>query len=274
MLGTLFATKQSMTQAWDKNGRRWAVTKLQVEPNLVIREFETQVRPSKAQSKRQNLKIFEIGYGKKKFKNMPKPLQGNLKRSGFSFGVKNITGVRVAEGDSVELKPGAQLKLAEILAIGDVVKVQGVSKGRGFAGAVKRYCFAGGPRTHGQSDRERAVGSIGSGTYPGRVWKGKRMPGHMGVETKTIENLVVLYLNPVTQELWLSGPVPGAKKSPLKIITTGKKKLVELNETASGIVKVSEPEKEINVSEEVKEIEVKKAEDQQEAKAEEKEKSK
>ena len=100
------------------------------------------------------------------------------------------------------------------------------------------------------------------------------MPGHMGVETKTIENLVVLYLNPVTQELWLSGPVPGAKKSPLKIIKTGKKKLVELNETASGIVKVSEPEKEINVSEEVKEIEVKKAEDQQEAKAEEKEKSK
>ena len=99
----------------------------------------------------------------------------------------------------------------------------------------------------------------------------------MGVETKTVENLVVLYLNPETQELWLSGPIPGAKKSPVKIIKTGKKKKVELNETASGIAKASELEEEVkeNEAEKVEEVkEVEAREETQEDKAEEKEETK
>ena len=127
------------------------------------------------------------------------------------------------------------MSLDQVLAVGDVVKVQGTSKGRGFAGGMKRHGFSGGPATHGQSDRQRAVGSIGSGTYPGRVWKGKKMPGHYGVETRTVHGLVVLYIDPETKEVWLSGPVPGFNTSTVKIEKTGQQKKVELDLAAMGL---------------------------------------
>ena len=121
------------------------------------------------------------------------------------------------------------------MAVGDVVAVQGTSKGRGFAGGVKRYHFHGGPRTHGQSDRQRAIGSIGSGTDPGRVWKGKRMAGHYGVESKTVKGLTVVYIDFDKRELWLSGPVPGAVNSILQIEKSGKKRDLSLDLAASGL---------------------------------------
>ena len=100
---------------------------------------------------------------------------------------------------------------------------------------MKRHGFHGGARTHGQSDRMRAVGSIGAGTTPGRVLKGKRMPGHFGTDTITIKGLVVLHVDPQTQELWLSGPVPGSFNSLLTIYKTNGQKKIELNKKASGI---------------------------------------
>ena len=102
------------------------------------------------------------------------------------------------------------------------VKVSGNTKGRGFAGAVKRWGFAGGPKTHGQSDRHRAVGSIGAGSTPGRVWKGKKMPGHFGNEVKTITGLSILKIDKEKNLVVISGSVPGARKN---IIT------IELNES-------------------------------------------
>lgn len=232
MLDTIFATKMEMSQAWSKEGKRLPVTKLQVADNIVV-----SVRPNTASARFQDqvkgtdCQLVEVGYGKKKLKNMKKPLAAQLQKSGFSFGVRQIEGVNIFEAEAEALpKAGESLKLAEVLAVGDVVEVQGQSKGRGFAGAVKRHGFHGGPKTHGQSDRLRAVGSIGSGTTPGRIWKGKRMPGHMGTETKTVTGLVVIYLNEATQEVWLNGPVPGFKSATVRIRKTGKKSNISLDE--------------------------------------------
>jgi large subunit ribosomal protein L3 len=108
------------------------------------------------------------------------------------------------------LEPGAELKFEEIIKAGDVVKVTGISKGKGFAGVVKRYKFQGGPRTHGQSDRERSPGSSGSTTTPGRVYPGKRMGGHMGMETVTVKGLKVLEVDPTNRILVVGGGVPGS----------------------------------------------------------------
>ncbi|MFC1711866.1 50S ribosomal protein L3 [Patescibacteria group bacterium] len=114
-------------------------------------------------------------------------------------------------------KPGDTIKVNEVLKAGDKIAVTGITKGKGFAGVVKRWGFKGGPRTHGQSDRQRAPGSIGQGTDPGRVWKGKKMPGHMGNITKTIKGLKVYKINEEKNELWLTGLVPGNKSGLIKI---------------------------------------------------------
>lgn len=104
------------------------------------------------------------------------------------------------------------------LAIGDKVKVTGVSRGKGFAGVVKRWKFAGGPRTHGQSDRERAPGSIGQTTTPGRVYKGKKMAGRLGGKKVTIKGLKVVEVKPEEKLLVIKGLVPGGKNS--KVVVT------------------------------------------------------
>ncbi len=227
MLTTVFATKIGMTQAWTTSGKRLAVTRCVVNPMAVI---------GHQTPKNSHDIILEVGYGDKKLKNMSKPLRTRLERSGFSSGVTSIRGVKVQASEGEETPAiGSTLKSTDVLAVGDVVKVQGISKGKGFAGAMKRHGFAGGPATHGQSDRARAVGSIGQRTTPGRVWKGKRMPGHMGVDTKTISGLVVLHIDPITHEVWLNGPVPGFATSTVVIRKTGDTRNVELDMDASGI---------------------------------------
>ncbi len=108
---------------------------------------------------------------------------------------------------------GKEVKLGEVFKEGDLLTVSGVSKGKGFAGVVKRYHFKGGPRTHGQSDRERGPGSIGSTTTPGRVLKGKRMAGRMGSQKVTVKNLAVARVDAEKNALYVKGAVPGVKKS-------------------------------------------------------------
>ncbi len=215
MLNTIFATKIGMSQAWSKLGKRLPITKLMVDDNCVLSVKKDQNQVFKA----------EVAYGPKKLKNVAKPLREQISQSGFSSGFKQIKGIKVDEN----LKKGEKIQIDQVLEVGDVVAVQGISKGRGFAGAVKRYGFHGGPRTHGQSDRQRATGSIGSGTDPGRVWKGKKMPGHYGVETKTVLGLVVAHIDLENKEIWVTGPVPGHKNSIVRIQKTGEKKDLELN---------------------------------------------
>ena len=117
------------------------------------------------------------------------------------------------EGDTVTV---------ESFTVGDHVDITGVSKGKGFAGAVKRYHFKGGPKTHGQSDRHRAPGSRGSGTTPGRVYKGARGPGHMGAKQVTSQNITVEYVDLERNLLGVNGAVPGAKGSVVMIKETRK----------------------------------------------------
>ncbi len=228
MITQVFATKRTMTQAWTTTGKRLAVTRLQVVNNAVI-----------GQKKSQDDSIrLEMGYGLKKLKNMSKPLRSRLEKSGFSFGVRSMKEVTVAADET--LKPGDVLKVEEVLQVGDVVTVQGTTKGRGFAGVMKRHNFKGGPKTHGQSDRWRAPGSIGQRTTPGRVFKGKRMAGHYGVDVQTVAGLVVLYIDPVDQEVWLSGCVPGSINGSVTISKTGKTKDVQIDQKASGL-KIAAP---------------------------------
>lgn len=277
MILDIFATKIGMTQAWTKEGRRLAVTKCKVAEMPVIGKQNVQVLDKNSQN-RDTLEcsILEVGFGKKKLKNMSKPLKTKMEKSGFSFGVKKIRGVRVCDDKfkpsaETDIKVGDNLQIDQVLEVGDVVKVQGISKGRGFAGGMKRHGFHGGPKTHGQSDRSRAVGSIGSGTTPGRVWKGKKMPGHYGVETKSISGLIVLHIDQETGEVWLSGPIPGAIMSEIRISKVGKKKNVELDYEASNIeVKEAPVEEEVKEEIEEKEAEEVVAEEVEEVKEEEK----
>jgi large subunit ribosomal protein L3 len=241
MLDAIFATKLGMTQAWSKSGKRLAVTKCKADENLIVGQHEASVTDKSSRLWNKNRQtILEVGFGTKKQKNMKKPLRTRMTKSGFSLGVQQIKGIHADAAQESPLKVGDSVSLDQVLAVGDVVKVQGVSKGRGFAGAMKRHGFHGGPATHGQSDRARAVGSIGSGTTPGRVWAGKKMPGHYGVDTKTVSGLVVLHIDPATKEVWLSGPVPGSITSILKIEKTGKKKSVELDLASLGLVPAEE----------------------------------
>lgn len=101
------------------------------------------------------------------------------------------------------------------LVEGDKIKICGTSKGKGFAGVVKRWSFAGGPKTHGQSDRHRAPGSIGAGTDPGRVWKGQKMAGRMGNQRVTVKGLKVVKIRPEEKLIFVKGAVPGSPKSPV-----------------------------------------------------------
>ena len=154
----------------------------------------------------------QLGFKTRKAKHTPKPLQGQLKATSKDNKFpKYLREVRL-DGEP-EVKVGDEVKLSDMFAVGDTVNVTAVSKGKGFAGVVKRWHFAGGPKTHGQSDRHRAPGSIGQGTDPGRVYKGKKMAGRMGHEQVTVRNLKVQAINEEENKLGVAGGVPGASGS-------------------------------------------------------------
>ena len=147
-----------------------------------------------------------------------KPGQGHLRPVG-----KNFRHLREFEAeDGAEVQVGDEIDAA-LFEPGEIVSVTGLSKGRGFAGGVKRYGFRGGPKTHGQSDRHRAPGSIGAGSTPGRVIKGLRMAGHMGNAQVTVRNLEVMSTDPGRNLVLVKGAVPGARNSLLAIRKTGRR---------------------------------------------------
>lgn len=196
-MDTLLGIKKGMTQGYDARQRRVGATVLKIEPNLV-----TQI---KSIDGKDGYSALQLGIGSKK--SVKKPQIGHLKKSGIEQKLRWLREVRSEV--KVDLKPGQTIGLGDVFKVGDVVKVSGVSKGRGFAGVVKRHGFAGGPRTHGQSDRLRAPGAIGPGTTPGRVYKGQRMAGHMGVETVSVRGLEVIFVDKENNTLTVKGAVPG-----------------------------------------------------------------
>jgi len=148
----------------------------------------------------------------------------------------------MAEGMEV----GAVISPKDVVSVGSVCNIQGTSKGKGFAGVVKRWNFAGGPRTHGQSDRLRAPGSIGQGTTPGRVHKGKKMAGRMGSDTVTTKNALVVSFNESDNSVWVTGPVPGARHSLVKLTVVDQKDFGTLSYLSGGMpVKIVEPVAEV-----------------------------
>jgi large subunit ribosomal protein L3 len=174
----------------------------------------------------------QLGFSSKKLKNTSKPLQGHLKSV-----VKEGKAPRFLREVKVKKEPeqkvGDVIQASDIFHPGDVISVSGISKGKGFAGVVKRHGFHGGPRTHGQSDRERAPGSIGQTTTPGRVYKGKRMAGRMGGEQVTVKNLHVISVSSETNEMDISGQIPG---TPGGLITINKIKSGSLKELEHEVV--------------------------------------
>lgn len=190
-----------MAQAFVDN-TRVPVTLLQAGPCSI-----TQVRTED----KDGYWAVQLGFGSKRSKHVSKALQGHSRKSQKNSKNQNFPRYfrEIRLDSEPEEKLGDKLSVADIFVVGDLVQVTGTSKGKGFAGGMKRWGFAGGPRTHGQSDRPRSPGSIGQGTTPGRVHKGKKMAGRMGNDTVTVKNLKVVSVNYDTNELALSGPVPG-----------------------------------------------------------------
>lgn len=199
------------------NGIRLPVTKIEVGPCIV-----TQIK----KTEKDGYWAIQLGFGMKKTKNITKSLQGHLKKSISSKETPKtlprfIKEVKLKEEPKEKI--GDQIKVSDILNVGDKVSITGISKGKGFAGGVKRWHFSGGPKTHGQSDRQRAPGSIGQGTTPGRVYKGKHMAGRMGSNTVKIKGLKVLNINPEKNEIEISGPIPGKTGSLVILEKIGRK---------------------------------------------------
>lgn len=200
MINTILATKGKNSQEF-VDGNRVPVTKITAGPVVV-----TQIKNMEADK----YMSVQLGFGTRSVKNVKKPQRGHLskiKKEDQKTLPRFLKEVRTKEQS--ELQVGTEVKVSEILKVGDTVSVMGVSKGKGFASGIKRYGFRGGPRTHGQSDRERAPGSIGQTTTPGRVYRGKKMAGNMGRDQVTIKNLKVIAVSEESNEILISGQVPG-----------------------------------------------------------------
>ena len=197
MFKGLIGKKIGMTQIFDERGAAIPITVIEAGPCYV-----TQLRNQETDG----YSAVQLGYEEVKPSRITNGEKGHLKRNNLpplrflrEFRVKDP---QVAEGDKVTV---------DLFALGELVDVVGTSKGRGFQGGVKRYNFRGGQKTHGQSDRMRAPGSRGSGTTPGRVFKGSRGPGHMGNDRVTVQNLKVAFIDAERNLIGVKGAVPGSR---------------------------------------------------------------
>jgi large subunit ribosomal protein L3 len=236
-MNSILAKKVEQGQKFLENGLRIPVTKLAVNGNVVV-AIKTEARDKYS--------AVQLGFDKKTKKMAPKS-----NKSPYQF----LREVRMADAEVVPAV-GDVIKASEIFKPGDVINVTGISKGKGYAGGVKRYHFKGGPRTHGQSDRERAPGAIGSGTTPGRVIKGKRMAGRMGQDTVTVTNLKIVAVD--DNFILVKGLVPGSRNTLLTLKKVGEdKKFVPLfAEKAKEEVKAEVKSEEVKSVEEKKEEKV------------------
>ncbi|MDT7924335.1 MAG: 50S ribosomal protein L3 [Chlorobiota bacterium] len=204
-MSVLLGRKLGMTQLYLPDGRAVACTVLEAGPCPVV-----QVRTLE----RDGYEAIQIGFEPIPERKVNKPLRGHFARAGVAP-VRYLREFRVR---AAEFSQG-QVLTVELFAPGDRVKVSGVSKGRGFQGVVKRHGFAGvGMTTHGQSDRTRAPGSVGSSSFPSRSFKGLRMAGHMGNRRVTVRNLEVLKVLPEQNLLLVKGAVPGPVNGLVEIV--------------------------------------------------------
>ena len=214
-LTSLIGRKLYQKQAFLQDGTRVPLSGIRVLGNVIA-----QVKSAD----KEGYNALQLGIETKK--KAKKAQANHSKKAGLTNTPAFLREVRV--DDVTDVKAGTEINPAEVFAAGDIVDVVGISKGKGFAGGVKRFHFKGGPRTHGQSDRERAPGSIGQTTTPGRVYKGKRMAGRMGSETVTVQNLEVAAIT-ADGILLVIGLIPGSVNTIVVINKKGvNKKFVPL----------------------------------------------
>ena len=200
MVQGIIGRKLGMGQIFTDKGKAEGVTAIEAGPCVV-----TQVKTTA----KEGYIAAQLGFGEAK--RLSSPQRGHLKGLGQ---FKYLREFRVADSEGIKVGDKVDVSLFKP---GDLVDITGVSKGKGFAGVVKRHHFAGGPKTHGQSDRHRAPGAIGSTTSPGRVLKGMRMAGHMGNSRVTARHLEVYKADPERNLLLVKGAAPGAKNGLLVI---------------------------------------------------------
>lgn len=200
----ILATKEKMTRVFGEDGRARAGTILLASPVVV-----TQVKTKEGKD---GYAAVQVGQGSRKAKNITKPVLGHTKGKGYEAIREFRTDATSEVGSSID---------ASVFSVGDTVQVSGLTKGKGFAGVVKRHGFHGGPRTHGQKHTERSPGSIGGsgGRAGGRVAKGMRMAGRMGTDRVTVTNLKVLAVDLKAGEIIVSGAVPGRRGTLLEVVS-------------------------------------------------------
>jgi len=195
----LLGRKRGMTRVFTEEGNSVPVTVIEVDPNRV-----TQVKNEETDGYRS----VQVTFGRRRANLVNKPVTGHYAKAGVEAG-EGLWELRLAQGEGEELETGSELNV-EMFEAGDVVDVVGTSKGKGFAGTVKRHNFSMQDATHGNSLAHRAPGSIGQCQTPGRVFKGKKMAGQMGNERVTTQNLEVVRVDAERNLILIKGAVPGA----------------------------------------------------------------
>jgi large subunit ribosomal protein L3 len=209
-MSALLGKKIGMTGIFDEQGQYVPVTVIKLGPCYV-----TQIKTKEADG----YDAVQLGFEEKAERKLTKPEAGHFAKNGVKP-MRYVKEFRTFDGEKLaELKAGAELKVSDVFNEGDTVHVVGQSKGRGFQGVVKRHHFGGvGQSTHGQSDRQRAPGSIGASSYPSRVFKGQRMAGRMGGERITTRNLQIMRVIPEQDLILVKGSVAGAKNQVVHVV--------------------------------------------------------
>ena len=202
-----------MTQSFPE-GKRTPVTVLDI-PKQTISQLKN--------TDNDGYSAVQVAIGQKS-KPAGKPLGGHLKKLKLKKAPQWLKEIRLQDEDELtDLKVGDDLPITDIISEKDTISATAISKGKGFAGVIKRHNFKGAARTHGQT-RQRHGGSIGRTTTPGRVLPGKKMPGRMGGENKTVANLKVLKIDTDNNQIWVSGSVPGSRNQLVTLTITQKTK--------------------------------------------------
>ncbi|MCC7199560.1 MAG: 50S ribosomal protein L3 [Gammaproteobacteria bacterium] len=196
----LVGRKCGMTRIFTDAGESVPVTVIEALPNRIV-----QVKAEKPDGYR----AIQVTVGTRRASRVSKPVAGHFAKQGVAPGSTTLE-FRLAAGEGAELKAGGELNV-ELFKVGQVVDVTGTTMGKGFAGVMKRHNFAGGYASHGHSVSHRVPGSIGQRQTPGRVFPGKRMAGHMGAITRTVENLKVVQIDTARNLLLVHGAVPGTE---------------------------------------------------------------
>jgi len=210
----ILGRKIGMTGLYDTYGNRVSVTVIEAGPCVVT---------AKRTVEKDKYGALQLGFLEKKEKGLSKPMEGHFKKAGVAP-TKFLREIRVEPGEIEKYQVGQTINAADIFKVGDKIDVTGISRGKGFAGVVKKYHFKGNSMTRGTHEYRRHPGSIGMREWPGKVLKNKRLPGHMGDVQVTIQNIPIFRIDNKRNLLFIKGAVPGSPGKLLMVKSTVKVK--------------------------------------------------